>query len=476
MKLLSRTTILLAALATATTTTILVVQKKDNSFMTVSENRKVIDVVNRESITVRQSDNSIFGQAQKMEQFQTPQWKQTDSKKTTQNLAPAVRSTLRLNKPLTVAVENNQKVVLISTPSLKEQKEFVQRILPTNPGTDGYRRVYSPQLIRIDRMGKQYSLTFMRHQVGSLSLLSFESGNGRRWIAEPGTDTAPLFANPQNPSQLFFQRYSGTDILYILEAKTLKVKPVNLEGLEAAKTRIRNLPLNGRESKPILYWAIDPVWSDDGRFIAFSSNRDDLGTTSDTAVWLHNVATGKDTKVIDTKGVTFRIHGWTADRRILVTEILRGSKNTLLAINPVTLERQQLAVGNFLALSDNRKMLVYETRPNQPDLAQIYLLTLATQKKQLLFKDTAKERFNGSTVDFNVKGDRIVASVSSTKSFEQSLFIYDLKHLQAKRLSLPKARQLERNFGRRLQWAGERVIVPLANQQQLISETLLISP
>ncbi|MDZ7957660.1 MAG: hypothetical protein RMY34_07095 [Aulosira sp. DedQUE10] len=476
MKLLWRSGIVLAALATAITITILIFQT-NNSSIAESEDESVIDLRNRQSKTVLQTDNSFFEQAQKMERAsQTPVWSQADSKKPTHSIAAAVPSTLRLDKPLTLAAENSQQVVLVSTPSLKQQRQFVQKILPTNPGTDGYRRVYSPQLIRIDRMGKQTSLPFTRHQVASLNLLSFESVNGRRWIAEPGTGTPILFPNPQHPSQLFFQQHHGTGILYILDAKTLTVKAVNPDGLETAKNRIRNIPTNGRDYQSILYWAIDPVWSNDGNLIAFGSNRDDLSTTSDTAVWLHNVATGKDTKVIAIKGVTFRIHGWTPDGRILVTEILRGSKNTLFAINPMTLEKQQLAVGSFLALSDDNKTLVYETRPNRNDLAEIYSLSLATGKTQLLFKDTEKERFNGSTVDFSADGDRIVASLSSTNSFEQILFIYDFKHLQTKRFSLPKARQIESYFGKRLQWAGERVIVPLANQQQLISETLLISP
>lgn len=72
-----------------------------------------------------------------------------------QSLDAASYGTLRIDKPLTLVAENNQQVLLLSTPSLKQHRELVQKILPTNPGKYGYRRLYSPQLIRIDRMGKQ---------------------------------------------------------------------------------------------------------------------------------------------------------------------------------------------------------------------------------------------------------------------------------------------------------------------------------
>lgn len=421
-----------------------------------------------------------------------------------QTIKATAYGTLKLDKPLLLVTESNDEVVLLSTPSAKETHDFIQKILPTNPDRYGYRRVYSPQLVRVDRTGTQTNLPYTRHKITyqdpiklesrTLDLLAFNTQQGKRWIAEPMTGSPQLVANPRNPNQLFFQDRDSYHLLYRLDAKALTITPINAEGLKAVRQKMKALPDHGEELNPILYWMEDITFSPDGSQIAFTSNRERIGQGSGVDVWLHDIATGQDTRVLSTKDVSYSVHGWTADGRIILRSIPlqdRQPSDTIVAFHPSTKATQELAKGYPWVVSDDGKTLLYqtidkqflgvpETKPPQPLTTQLRALSLMTGKQQLLYRNTESERWiEGYPLDFSADGERIVTVVANTQRRTHSLLVYDLKQQQAKRFPLPEGWQPQNSLNsERIEWAHDHLLVPLVadqNDKKLMSETLLLS-
>jgi WD40 repeat protein len=389
---------------------------------------------------------------------------------------------LEIERQLSLVAESPQEVLLLTEPSAKQVQEFVQKVLPTNPGRYGYRQVYSPELIQINDKGKQTKIPITQQTVVyqdaisseslTLDLLAFDNKDGRRWVAEPGTNTPELLPNPQNPSQILFIGKSRLrNPLNILDAQTQQVKQLNVEGLQQAIAKLAALKPD-EALGPRLDWVSQPKWSPDGKLIAFTSNRDNY---QNTAVWIHDVNTGKDSKVIERPETTFHIYGWTQDGTILARSVVsqkqvNSNQETVVAINPNTKQMQQLAEGSLLAVSDDGNTLLYTTRSNQPSSQQIYALSLKTGKKQLVFQESPSENFTGQSVDFSADGDRIVLTLAD-RNGQQSLFVYDLQQQQQARISLTPGKYR----GLPVNWAGNHLLIPLEDQQKLLSQTLLMS-
>ena len=101
-----------------------------------------------------------------------------------------------------------------------------------------------------------------------------------------------------------------------------------------------------REGEVILYWATSPVWSPDGRTIAYVTNRQAVARAeSGQAVWLLDPATGREQPLLNERGESFRPIGW------LGGELLFTGPPGVGAVDPSSGARRQLAFGLEIAIA-----------------------------------------------------------------------------------------------------------------------------
>ncbi|MFN6568954.1 hypothetical protein [Dendronalium sp. ChiSLP03b] len=400
-------------------------------------------------------------------------------------MTTAFNTTVLANTPVILIEEDRQEAVFLEVPS-QRQKNQLSQLLGQNPRLteeiNVQRRVYKTKIIGFNKQQrKQFSKTFKRHEVKfkdeingqeyTLDLLSYDRNNRLNYVAEPGSKTPLLIPSPSDNSQQLFQ-YNNA--LYILDTKTLQVKALSNEQVRAATSqRKKDLPNLGIEHGRILYWAQQPKWSPDGNAIAFISNRNRIESNR-IGVWIYDVATGQESQVYERDNFTPHVLGWTIDNRILINEFNHANgKGALVAITPKTKQIQELAIGNFVAQSDNGQTVLYSKKiaPNSPDV-ELYALSISTGTSQLLYKSTAGEFLNSYRADFSEDGMRIVTDLTNRKG-TQLLFIYNLQTKEAKRLILPIGKTTSVD----VKWVGNDLVVPIQslNLRNLTSETLLIS-
>ncbi|MCT7997361.1 hypothetical protein [Laspinema olomoucense] len=401
-----------------------------------------------------------------------------------QNLGVVSSGDLRVNQPVRLIAEADRQAVFVSLPSPRR-----------DPNPD-----FSAEVLEIDLNGKKRRIEAIRKQIkypdsvtgesNLLYLLGFNWGGTQRWIPDPQHPSPEFWQNPQDPSVLLFQPQSNLGSLYLLDTNTLEVKAIgNHQALREAIAKTRALPPtppppNCQESEceagaKILYWASDPNWSPDGRMIAFTSNRETLGASSDMSVWVLDVATGKASKTLGRTGDKYRIFGWTAQGQILALEY-NQLPNSLVAISPTTGNKEVLLQGQFLeflALSDDYKTLLYASRPpgenSTSSFAKLYAFSADTRESQLLFEETPIERLSSIRPDFSEQSDRVVAVLSDVEG-GHTLWVYDLPRQISQRVSLPSGKRLFATE-RKLEWAGDRLVVPLEDVETQSFSTLLMT-
>ncbi len=401
-----------------------------------------------------------------------------------QNFRLGSSGDLRVDQPVRLIAEADREAVFVSLPSPRR-----------NPNPD-----FSAEVLEIDLNGKKRRIEATRKQIeypdsvtgesNLLHLLGFNWAGTQRWIPDPQHPSPQFWQNPQDPSVLLFQPQFNLGGLYLLNKNTLEVQAIgNHQALQETIAKTRALPStppppNCQESEceagvKILYWASDPNWSPDGRRIAFTSNRETLGSSSDMSVWVLDVATGKATKALGSTGDKYRIFGWTAQGQILAWEYSQ-LPNSLVAISPTTGDKEVLLEGEyleFLALSDDYKMVLYASRPSGENstssFAKLYAFSADTRESQLLFEETPIERLSSIRPDFSEQSDRVVAVLSDVQG-GHTLWVYDLRRQISQRVSLPQGKRLFATE-RKLEWAGDRLVVPLEDVQTQTFSTLLMA-
>lgn len=401
-----------------------------------------------------------------------------------QILNSSADNTIALDLPVRLVSEQNDDIFLISLPDPQRD----------NPGR------FSPEVIRIDESDRQlYPVIFRKTldysdsltgELRQLNLLGFDSPNGRQWIGDPQYESPPLWPNPRDPSVLLFQPHAHLGSLYVLDTNRLEIRAIgDREALQSAIAKRRALPPsppppNCKESEceaqvSILYWAADPRWSPQGDRIAFTSNRDSLGRGDLMRIWLLEWPANRETRIAGTGDEAFRMVGWTANGRILAWKYSR-QPDTLVAISPSSGEKEILLEGQFLeflALSDDYKTLLYVNRPRRRDsgevgLAKVYAFNLETGDRQLVFAETETERLAAPRPDFSETSDRLVLGIDDAGG-QPSLFVYNLADRTGQRVHLPPGKRLLATE-RRLEWAGDRLVVPLEDRGDRRLSTLLI--
>ncbi|MCT7955806.1 TolB family protein [Laspinema palackyanum] len=401
-----------------------------------------------------------------------------------QNLGLGSSGDLRVDQPVRLIAEVDRQAVFVSLPSPR-----------SNPNPN-----FSAEVLEIDLNGKKRPIEATRKQItyldsvtgesNLLHLLGFNWAGTQRWIFDPQHPSPQFWRNPQDSSLLLFQPQSNLGGLYLLDTNTLEVKAIgNHQALREMIAKTRALPPtppppNCKESEceagaKILYWASAPNWSPDGRMIAFTSNRETLGSASDISVWVLDVATGKATKILGRPGDKYQIFGWTAQGQILAWEYSQ-LPNSLVAISPTTGDQEVLLQGEyleFLALSDDYKTLLYASRPSgessTSSFAKLYAFSVDTRESQLLFEETPIERLSSIRPDFSEQSDRVVAVLSDVEG-GHTLWVYDLPRQISQRVSLPPGKRLFATE-RKLEWAGDRLVVPLEDVQTQTFSTLLMA-
>lgn len=401
-----------------------------------------------------------------------------------QNLGWGSSRDLRVDQPLRLIAEADREAVFVSLPSPRR-----------NPTQD-----FSAEVLEIDLNGKKRRIQATRKQIeypdsvtgepNLLHLLGFNWAGTQRWIPDPEYPSPQFWRNPQDPSVLLFQPQFNLGGLYLLNTNSLEVQAIgNHQALRETIGKTRELPPtppppNCQESEceagvRILYWASDPNWSPDGRMIAFTSNRETLGVGSDLSIWVLDLATGEAKKTLGSSGNKYRIFGWTAQGEILAWEYSQ-LPNSLVAISPTTGDQEVLLEGEyleFLALSDDYQTLLYASRPSGENstssFAKLYAFHLDTRESQLLFEETPIERLSSIRPDFSEHSDRVVAVLSDSTG-GHTLWVYDLPRQVSQRVSLPSGKRLFATE-RKLEWAGDRLVVPLEDVQTQTFSTLLMA-
>jgi hypothetical protein len=145
-----------------------------------------------------------------------------------------------------------------------------------------------------------------------------------------------LYHSPVDPQLYAFEQ---DDAIWVLKRPGTLHKLTLDYDLDTLRTR-------QREGEVILYWSVNPVWSGDGKFIAFNSNRESVRTGArGQSLWVVDAYTGVQGPVYDVAGKSVHTEGAFGDELVFIGDHEPG----VFAVHPRTRVVRKLGDGYVLA-------------------------------------------------------------------------------------------------------------------------------
>lgn len=391
--------------------------------------------------------------------------------------------------PLELIEENKEEAIFVRLPT-QMQKERLSKLFGDHPrlleeADEVRRKVYTTQIVALNKRTNQLSTKpFKLHRIKykdpgiykefTWDLLSYQNERGQNFIAEPESATPPLSNNPANPDIKLSSYNQDTRYQYffVFDNKTQKMKRIG--DIPPQKPGIYKSKIQTEGPSFLYYWALHPVWSPDGKQIAFISNRDRWQSPryEIRSIWIHDLPTGREYRLNPNDNSDYKTVGWTPDGRIIAQEYLRNEpapQEILAIVDPKTGQKQKLTDGEFLKQSKDLKYLLYVRRTRSSIPARsLNALSFTTGKSE-----TVLPQYSGSqNISFSEDNTQILTDISDGKAGIKTLFAYNLQTGKAAYLPLQKLRRIVVYP----QWVNNQVVVSTEtlSLRNFASETLLV--
>lgn len=172
---------------------------------------------------------------------------------------------------------------------------------------------------------------------------------GRQVAFNPPGAGPTLVGSPADPAVYVFEE-AGTLWRYSLERGASRLVADAVQGFDR-----RALLAKERPEGHYLLWAADPVWSPDGRYVTYTTNREAIQAGGvGQSIWMVEAGTGTERPLLSGAGASFGAIGWLGDE-LLYTDDSGG----ISAVNATSGARRKVAPGFAMVVDDRGTALAY---------------------------------------------------------------------------------------------------------------------
>jgi|GEM_PF-4713088 len=260
-------------------------------------------------------------------------------------------------------------------------------------------------------------------QEKNLLIRKVNTDQGDVLIAEPGTVTPELFASP-DMNYYIFEEY---DAVFLLNAKTLDIKLLTKDTVGELDRE------NLKAENPSMFWAINPKWSQDSKYVAYFSNRSNPNKNS-SEIWVADIKTGEEKKIFESDS-SIKMLGWDYKGHIIVEDL---DTNTIEQVSlDGSIKKTLLAGVDVIEVNKQGTTILFS--PTRP-YTELWVLDLYTDKKIKL--DTTTDTYFEPTFHFSPSGNKIVGLEIVGLMGERMIHIYDINEKTKKSSEGPKGYQV----------------------------------